>query len=216
MFNYSILFASIKFNPKNIDDVHYLVVNAAECEPFITSDHRTMLEDAQNVIDGAEMIMKYLETDMGYIAIEENKPDAIANFDKLIAEQGITNLKTFKLQARYPKGAERVLIYEITGKHCDAEPITASDTAIMYQIMGMNNWTPHAVWVILSDGKVYMASTHSHGHEVDNISGNNLDGHICIHFPREMTASEKQSMPYALSHQQEILRGWEETQAMIK
>ena len=102
------------------------------------------------------------------------------------------------------------------GKHCDAEPITASDTAIMYQIMGMNSWTPHAVWVILSDGKVYMASTHSHGHEVDNISGNNLDGHICIHFPREMTASEKQSMPYALSHQQEILRGWEETQAMIK
>ena len=102
------------------------------------------------------------------------------------------------------------------GKHCDAEPITASDTAIMYQIMGMNNWTPHAVWVILSDGKVYMASTHSHGHEVDNISGNNLDGHICIHFPREMSASEKQSMPYALSHQQEILRGWEETQAMIK
>ncbi|MBR1606190.1 MAG: peptidoglycan-binding protein [Clostridia bacterium] len=102
------------------------------------------------------------------------------------------------------------------GKHCDAEPVTASDTAIMYQIMGMNNWTPHAVWVILSDGKVYMASTHSHGHEVDNISGNNLDGHICIHFPREMTASEKQSMPYAVSHQQEILRGWEETQAMIK
>lgn len=102
------------------------------------------------------------------------------------------------------------------GKHCDAEPITASDTAIMYRIMGMNNWTPHAVWVILSDGKVYMASTHSHGHEVDNISGNNLEGHICIHFPREMTASEKESMPYAVSHQQEILRGWEETQAMIK
>lgn len=102
------------------------------------------------------------------------------------------------------------------GKHCDAEPITASDTAIMYQIMGMNNWTAHAVWVIFSDGKVYIASTHSHGHEVDNISGNNLDGHICIHFPREMTDAEKQSMPYALSHQQEILRGWEETQAMIK
>ena len=102
------------------------------------------------------------------------------------------------------------------GKHCDAEPLTASDTAIMNQIMGANNWTPHAVWVILSDGKVYMASTHSHGHEADSISGNGLEGHICIHFPREMTAAEKESMPYALSHQQEILRGWEETQAMIK
>ena len=102
------------------------------------------------------------------------------------------------------------------GKHCDAEPITASDTAIMYQIMGMNNWTPHAVWVILSDGKVYMASTHSHGHEVDNISGNNLTGHICIHFPRTLTAEEEKTMPYAVSHQKEILRGWEETQAMIR
>jgi len=115
----------IKFNPKNIDDVHAFIVNGAECEPFITSDHRTMLEDAQNVIDGAVMIMKYLGTEQGYIAIEENKPDAIANFDKLLAEQGITNIKTFKLQARYPKGAERVLIYEITGKHCDAGVLPA-------------------------------------------------------------------------------------------
>lgn len=102
------------------------------------------------------------------------------------------------------------------GKHCDAEPLTESDTRIMYQIMGENDWTPHAVWVILSDGKVYMASTHSHGHEVDTIANNGLTGHICIHFPREMTAAEKTSMPYAMSHQNEILRGWEETQAMIR
>ena len=101
------------------------------------------------------------------------------------------------------------------GKHADAEPITASDTAIMYQIMGKDDWTPHAVWVILSDGKVYMASTHSHGHEVDHNSANGLEGHICIHFPREMSDSEKASMPYATRHQQEILRGWEETQQMI-
>ena len=101
------------------------------------------------------------------------------------------------------------------GKHCDAEPLTESDTQTMYKIMGENDWTPHAVWVILSDGKVYMASTHSHGHDVDTIAGNGLEGHICIHFPREMTAEEKENMPYALRHQQEILRGWQETQAMM-
>lgn len=115
----------IKFNPKNKDEVKTFIINGAECEPFITSDHRTMLEDAQNVIDGALMIMKYLETEMCYIGIEDNKPDAIAKFDKMIAEQGITNMKTFPLQARYPKGAERVLIYEITGKHCDAGVLPA-------------------------------------------------------------------------------------------
>ena len=102
------------------------------------------------------------------------------------------------------------------GKHCDAEPVTESDTQTMYKIMGENVWTPHAVWVILSDGKVYMASTHSHGHDVDTIAGNGLEGHICIHFPREMTAEEKETMPYALSHQNEILRGWQETQSMIQ
>ena len=84
-----------------------------------------MLEDAQNVIDGALEIMKWLETDMGYIGIEQNKPDAIAQFDRMIAEQGITNLKTFKLLDKYPKGAERVLIYEITGQHCPAGVLPA-------------------------------------------------------------------------------------------
>ena len=51
---------------------------------------------------------------------------------------------------------------------------------------------------------------------VDTIANNGLEGHICIHFPREMTAEEKETMPYALSHQNEILRGWQETQAMIQ
>lgn len=101
------------------------------------------------------------------------------------------------------------------GKHCDAEPVTASDTAIMRQIMGTDNWTPHAVWVILSDGRVYMASTHSMGHTVDHNPNNDLQGHICIHFPREMSDTEKRNMPYATRHQNEILRGWEETQSMI-
>ncbi|HAB93850.1 MAG TPA: electron transport complex subunit RsxC, partial [Lachnospiraceae bacterium] len=49
----------LKFNPKNLGEPMTLIINGAECEPFITSDHRTMLEDAQNIIDGALMIMKY-------------------------------------------------------------------------------------------------------------------------------------------------------------
>lgn len=100
------------------------------------------------------------------------------------------------------------------GKHCDAEPITASDTAIMREIMGRDKWTPHAVWVILSDGKVYMASTHSMGHTVDHNSKNDLTGHICIHFPRELSEAEATG-PYALRHQYEILDGWETTQQLI-
>ena len=124
----------IKFNPKNIDEVHTLIVNAAECEPFITSDHRLMLEDAEDLISGCQLLMKYIGLDEGYIGIEENKPDAIEHLDKLIASKGITNLKTFKLQARYPKGAERVLIYEITGKTMNAGEIPAQHGVILSNV----------------------------------------------------------------------------------
>ncbi|MEE0514700.1 MAG: RnfABCDGE type electron transport complex subunit C, partial [Emergencia sp.] len=115
----------IKYNPKNIDEVHTLIVNGAECEPFITSDHRTMLEDTQDIIDGMKLIMEYIGLDEGYIGIEENKPDAIEKLDRMFAEQGLTNMHTFKLQARYPKGAERVLVYEITGKEMKAGVLPA-------------------------------------------------------------------------------------------
>lgn len=115
----------IKFNPRNIDDVHTLIVNAAECEPFITSDHRLMLEDTQDLIDGIVLVMKYIGLDEAYIGIEENKMDAIKHLDKLLAEQGLSNVHTFTLQSRYPKGAERVLVYEITGKTMNAGVLPA-------------------------------------------------------------------------------------------
>jgi hypothetical protein len=60
-----------------------------------------------------------------------------------------------------------------------------------------------------------MGSTHSRGHEVDHNPNNNLQGHICIHFPREMSEAEKTG-PYAVSHQNAILAGWDVTQSMIK
>ena len=124
----------IKFNPRNIDEVHTLIVNAAECEPFITSDHRLMLEDTEDLISGMQLAMKYIGLDEGFIGIEENKPDAIAHLDKALADKGITNIKTFKLQARYPKGAERVLVYEITGKTMNAGVLPADLGVILSNV----------------------------------------------------------------------------------
>ena len=101
------------------------------------------------------------------------------------------------------------------GKHADAEPPTKQDVETMNQIIGESSWGPKYVWVIFSDGRVYIASTHSNGHTVDHDSDNGLDGHICLHFPRIMSEAEATG-PYAVSHQKEILWGWEVTQAMIK
>ena len=124
----------IKFNPKNLDEVHTLIVNAAECEPFITSDHRLMLEDTEDLIAGCQLIMKHIGLDEGFIGIEENKMDAIEHINEVLAAKGITNIKTFKLQARYPKGAERVLIYEIAGKTMNAGELPAQHGVILSNV----------------------------------------------------------------------------------
>ena len=99
------------------------------------------------------------------------------------------------------------------GKHADSETPTTADTELLYRVVGENSWTPKYVWVVFPDGQVYIASIHSHGHEVDHTPNNGLEGHICLHFPRVMSEAE-QTGPYAVSHQKEINWGWELTQAM--
>lgn len=101
------------------------------------------------------------------------------------------------------------------GKHADGTTLTAADTATMNKAFGANNWTARPVWVIFSNGKVYMASTHTHPHENDYISGNDLNGHLCVHFPREMEEAELTG-PYAVSHQNAILAGWDLTKNMAR
>ena len=115
----------IKLNPKNIDECEYLVVNAAECEPFITTDSREMVENGQDVLDGMKLIMQYLNLKKGFIGIETNKPDAIANLKRLIEQNEINDIEIVPLPSSYPKGAERVLIYEVTGKTMDAGVLPA-------------------------------------------------------------------------------------------
>ncbi len=125
----------IKFNPQNIDDVDTLIVNGAECEPFITSDHRLMLEDTQDIIDGVKLVMKHLGLKKGYIGVEGNKPDAIEKLKGMLADQGLSDqVEVVTLQTTYPQGAERVMIYEITGKHMDAGVLPASLGVILSNI----------------------------------------------------------------------------------
>lgn len=125
----------IKYNPKDIDEVDTLIVNGAECEPFITSDHRLMLEDTQDIIDGIKLVMKHLNLSKGYIGVEGNKPDAIEKLKATIAEQGLADsVEVVTLQTTYPQGAERVMIYEITGKTMDAGVLPADLGVILSNI----------------------------------------------------------------------------------
>ncbi len=102
------------------------------------------------------------------------------------------------------------------GAHADCEPLTAADTAIMVQAFGGKyTWTPKPVWVVMSDGRVYMASTHDTPHSVQHNTTNNFPGHFCIHFPRT-DAQVAAIGPYATSHQKAIDLGWAVTQSMIQ
>ena len=103
---------SIKLNPKNIDEVDTLIVNATECEPFITSDYREMLENAEDIKEGIELLKKLMNIKNAYIGIEDNKPKAIEIMKKLSGD--IFEVKTLK--SRYPQGAEKVIIYHLTGR----------------------------------------------------------------------------------------------------
>ena len=115
----------IKLNPKNLEECDTLIVNGAECEPFITVDNRIMVEDGQLVADGMRMIMDHLNLKQGFIGIEDNKPDAIENMKRVFEQNGYYDMQVFPLPSSYPKGAERVLVYEITGKTMNAGVLPA-------------------------------------------------------------------------------------------
>ncbi len=101
-----------KLTPKN--NIEYLIINAAECEPYITSDDRTMKEKQQEIIDSIRRMMKMLEIPECYIGVEGNKPEAIRILTECADADPAITIVT--LPPIYPQGAEKVLIYNITGR----------------------------------------------------------------------------------------------------
>lgn len=118
----------IKLNPKNLSEVTTLVVNGAECEPYITCDMRLMLEDTKGLMEGIAAVKKHMNLSTVIIGIEENKPEAIAALTAACAGVEGTSVKTLK--AKYPQGAEKVLIYECTGKVVEEGKLPA-DTGVI-------------------------------------------------------------------------------------
>lgn len=116
----------IKLNPKNRDQVDTLVINAAECEPYITSDVRAILEEGEHLIAGMATVMEQLGLSHGIIGIEDNKPEAIAYLESIKKD----NMTIKVLQSKYPQGGEKVLIYETTGRIV-AEGMLPADVGVI-------------------------------------------------------------------------------------
>jgi electron transport complex protein RnfC len=96
--------------------VDTLIINAAECEPYITSDYREIMENSAGVIDGIKLVAKYLEIPKVIIGIEKDKPKAIKLLRELGAGVDGTDISVKELPLRYPQGAEKILIFQTTGK----------------------------------------------------------------------------------------------------
>ncbi len=100
--------------PKDKPHPDYLVINGAECEPYITSDYRTMIEQGDEIFEGIMTVKKYLNIENVVIGIENNKPNAIIYLKKLF--EGEKNVEVMSLKSSYPQGAEKVLIATTTGR----------------------------------------------------------------------------------------------------
>ncbi|MCK5811868.1 MAG: electron transport complex subunit RsxC [Clostridiales bacterium] len=104
----------VKLNPPEGIKIEYLLINGAECEPYITSDYRESIENSWNVISGINIIMEYLEIDKVIIGIEDNKPKAVEVLTGIAKTSD--KIDIMPLKSKYPQGAEKMLIYSLTGK----------------------------------------------------------------------------------------------------
>ncbi len=105
----------VKLSPPEEKPIKYVIINGAECEPYLTSDHREMLENPEEIIDGLKLTMKIFGLDTGYIAIETNKPDAIKVMSDAAKMEKDVNIKVVAVKTKYPQGSEKHLIKAVTG-----------------------------------------------------------------------------------------------------
>ena len=103
----------VKLAPKDENAIDYVIVNAAECEPYLTSDYRVMLEEPEKLVDGLKVMLQVFDKAKGVIGIEENKPEAIKILQNLVKDE--PRIEVCTLQTKYPQGGERFLIYAVTG-----------------------------------------------------------------------------------------------------
>ncbi len=108
----------VKLSPPPNNPIDTLILNGAECEPYITADHRQMLEKSAEIVEGAKIILKILGISACHIGIENNKPDAIAAMSKAAAAASTPSaqITVRPLQVKYPQGSEKQLIQSITGR----------------------------------------------------------------------------------------------------
>jgi len=122
----------VKLAPKDDNLIDYVIVNGAECEPYLTSDYRVMLEEPEKIIGGLKIMLQLFEKAKGIIAIEDNKPEAILKLKKLIARED--RIEVQALKTKYPQGGERQLVYAVTKRKLNSKKLPSDVGCIVDNI----------------------------------------------------------------------------------
>ncbi|MBP2033717.1 electron transport complex protein RnfC [Clostridium algifaecis] len=122
----------VKLSPPKDKTVDTFILNAAECEPYLTADHRAMLEYDDKIVSGVKIVEKLLKPKKCYVGIEDNKPDAIENMKKAFSGTGV---EVVGLPTKYPQGAEKMLIKVLTGKEVPSGGLPV-DVGVVVQNVG--------------------------------------------------------------------------------
>ncbi len=115
----------VKFNIPDDKNIDTLIINAAECEPFITVDYRECIENTRNIVDGVYLLKKILGFKNIVIAVEDNKPDAIKILKEIADSHEDNAVKVMTLKSKYPQGAEKMMVQSVTGRKVPAGKLPA-------------------------------------------------------------------------------------------
>lgn len=122
----------VKMTPKNDEAIEYVLVNGAECEPYLTSDYRRMIEEPEKLIQGLEVVLKLFPNAKGIIAIEDNKPVVIKDMKKRL--KGHERIVVNAMKTKYPQGAERQLIYANTKRKLNSKMLPADAGCVVSNV----------------------------------------------------------------------------------
>ena len=130
----------VKLAPKEPEKIDHILVNGAECEPYLTSDYRRMLDDSEKLIEGLRVMLKLFDNAKGYICIEDNKPDCIAKLKEMVKD--IPRIEVAELMTKYPQGGERFLIKAVTDREINSAMLPADAGCIVDNVetlIGIHN-----------------------------------------------------------------------------
>lgn len=137
---------NVKLSPKNADIIDSIIVNGAECEPYLTSDYRRMVEQTDKLVKGLKIVLKIFPDAKGYFGIEDNKPEAI---DALLkATENEDRIEVVPLKTKYPQGGERSMIYAVTGRKINSKMLPADVGCIVHNVD-----TIYAIYNAVYNGK---------------------------------------------------------------